>query len=287
MKYFFIAYAIIAALFIGLMPSRGGKFSEPPIRLFPDMDEQDKLKAQKPDRFFADGVGSRHPVAGTFPIGFQADGETEVGGIPEYEFGGAMGYYDTGVMGDYYGTGMPTEVALSPENADGFLRRGEELYNVHCMPCHGLSGDGQGIASQYGVPGVANLMLENYGSENYPDGRMYHVITNGQGNMGAYKHNIALRDRWAIVAYVRAMQLARAASLSDPDVQAVYQAAIARNEIELPTAEPEPEIIDAGQAPGAGNIKPALGQPQSRSSEVEANPPAPRPVDDTTTTPSE
>ena len=49
MKYFFIAYAIIAALFIGLMPMRGGKSADTPIRLFPDMDEQDKLKPQKPD----------------------------------------------------------------------------------------------------------------------------------------------------------------------------------------------------------------------------------------------
>ena len=225
MKYFFLAYAIIAALVIGILPMRGEKRAETPIRLFPDMDDQDKVKAQKPDTFFADGVGSRQPVTGTHPRGFIADGETELGGIPEYEFGGGTGYYATGVIDDYYSSGMPEELGLNEDNVEAFLRRGQEMFDVNCMPCHGKSGNGQGMAAQFGVPGVANLMLENFGSAAYPDGRMFDVISNGKGNMGSYKHNLPLRDRWAVIAYVRSIQVAQKAPLSDPAVKAAFEKA--------------------------------------------------------------
>jgi mono/diheme cytochrome c family protein len=224
-KYFFLAYAIIAALVIGLLPMRGEKTGKTPIRVFPDMDEQDKLKAQKPDAFFADGMGSRLPVDGTQPRGFQPDGNTNLGGVPEYEFGGGTGYYATGAIDDYFASGMPAELGLNEENVKAFLRRGKEMFGVNCMPCHGASGDGQGMAAQYGVPGVANLLLDNFGSAAYPDGRLYDVISNGKGNMGGYKHNLSLRDRWAVVAYVRALQLSRKAPLSDPAVKAAFEKA--------------------------------------------------------------
>ena len=211
MKYFFIAYAIIAALFIGLMPTRGAKFADTPFRLLPDMDEQDKLKPQKPDDFFADGQGSRLPVHGTQALGFNPEGVSEIGGIPEHEFGGGTGYYATGAIDDYYANGMPEELKLTGENVGAFLKRGEEAFNVNCAICHGKSGDGQGITGQFGVPGIANLVDDTKKQAVYPDGRMFEVITNGKGQMGAYKHNVSLRDRWAIVAYVRAMQFARKA----------------------------------------------------------------------------
>ena len=232
MKYFFLAYAIFAALFIGLMPQRGAKFAEPPIRLFPDMDEQDKLKAQKPDRFFADGVGSRHPVEGTHPVGFLPDGANELGGIPEYEFGGDTGYYATGTIGDYFGTGMPGELGLDAGGMTAFLRRGEESYNIHCAICHGRSGDGQGITGKFGVPGIASLVDATKQREAYPDGKLFHVISNGQGQMGPYKHNISLRDRWAVVAYVRALQVARQAPLADAGVKEAFEAATAAGEVQ-------------------------------------------------------
>ena len=212
MKYFFIAYAIIAALFIGLMPVRGSKSPDAPFRLFPDMDEQDKLKPQKPDAFFADGQGARLPVHGTQALGFNATGASEIGGIPEQEFGGGTGYYATGDIDGYFGNGLPKkELGLTPENAAAFVKRGEEVFNINCAICHGKSGDGQGMTSHFGVPGIANLTQDTYGQATYPDGRIFDVITNGKGNMGSYKHNVSLRDRWAVVSYVRALQFARKA----------------------------------------------------------------------------
>jgi len=222
-KYFFLIYAIVAALFVGMLPQRGDRFAEPPLRLFPDMDEQDKLKAQNPSDFFADGVGARHPVDGTAPVGFDSEGRNEIGGVPVYEFGGGERYYETGAIEGYYSNGMPEELGLDEANIDSFLRRGEEVYQINCMPCHGASGNGQGIATQFGVPGVANLTIEQFQKPTYPDGRLYHVIAYGKGNMGGYKHNIPLRDRWAVVAYVRALQLATAAPLDEATVRAAYE----------------------------------------------------------------
>ena len=125
MRYFFLAYAIIALLVVGLLGFRGQKFTKPPIRVFPDMDEQDKLKAQRPDPFFADGHGARLPVADTQPRGFNEEGARNIGGVPEYEFGGQTGYYYSGHVGDYYGSGMPEELELTSDNTLGLIRRGQ------------------------------------------------------------------------------------------------------------------------------------------------------------------
>jgi len=214
MRYFFLAYALIALLVVGILGFRGQKFTKPPIRIFPDMDEQDKLRAQKPDPFFADGHGGRLPVAETQARGFNVDGKRQIGGIPEYEFGGQGGYYYTGQVGDYYGTGMPDELNLTPETAESFIRHGEERYGIYCAVCHGDSGNGNGITNRYGVPvvGNQNAKLNVISSESYPDGRLYNTITHGKGLMGGYGSNIPVRDRWAIIAYIHTLQAAKASS---------------------------------------------------------------------------
>jgi mono/diheme cytochrome c family protein len=214
MRYFFIVYALIALLVVGIFGVRGQKFTKPPIRIFPDMDEQDKVRAQKPDSFFSDGHGSRLPVAQTQPRGFNPEGEQVIGGIPEYEFGGQTGYYYTGHVGDYYGNGMPEELKLTTENAGELIRRGQERFGIYCAVCHGASGDGAGVTSAYGVPVAANpnAKLNSLTQESYPDGRLFEVITHGKGLMGAYGYNIPVRDRWAIIAYIHTLQAAKAST---------------------------------------------------------------------------
>jgi mono/diheme cytochrome c family protein len=214
MRYFFLAYALIALLVVGIFGLRGQKFSKPPVRIFPDMDEQDKLRTQKPSSFFADGQGDRQPVAQTYPRGFNPDGEKIIGGIPEYEFGGGTGYYFTGHLGDYYGNGMPVELGLTQENAADLIVRGKERYGIYCAVCHGMSGDGNGITANYGVPVAANpnAKLNALTQDSYPDGRLFEVITNGKGLMSGYGYNIPVRDRWAIVAYIHTLQAAKASS---------------------------------------------------------------------------
>ena len=217
MRYFFLAYALIALVVVGILGFRGQKFSEPPVRVFPDMDEQDKLRAQKPSGFFADGQGARQPVAGTQARGFNPHGELEIGGIPEYEFGGQSGYYYTGHVGDYYGNGMPEELELTAESAEALIRRGQERYAIYCAICHGESGNGNGITAQYGVPVAGNQFAKfsTMSPEAYPDGRLFEVITMGKGMMGGYGANIPVRDRWAIIAYIHTLQAAKASSSSE------------------------------------------------------------------------
>lgn len=214
MRYFFLIYALIALMVVGIFGLRGQKFSKPPLWIFPDMDEQDKVKAQVPSDFFANGMGSRLPVDETQPIGFNPDGLKELGGIPEYEFGGQTGYYYTGHVGDYYGKGMPEELELTPENAGELILRGKERYAIYCAVCHGESGNGNGITAQYGVSvaGNANAKLNAISPDSYPDGRLFEVISMGKGNMGGYAYNIPVRDRWAIIAYIRALQAAKAST---------------------------------------------------------------------------
>lgn len=209
MRYFFLIYALVALMVVGIFGLRGQKFSKPPVRIFPDMDEQDKLRAQKSDHFFADDHGARLPVAGTQPRGFNEEGLREIGGIPEYEFGGQTGYYYTGSIDDYFGNGMPEELKLTAENSGELLRRGKERFGIYCAVCHGATGDGQGMTSHFGVPGIANLQGANFARDQYPDGRLFEVITHGKGNMGGYGYNIPVRDRWAIISYVRAIQTAK------------------------------------------------------------------------------
>jgi len=214
MRYFFLVYALIALIVVGIFGVRGQKFTKPPVRIFPDMDEQDKLRAQKPDPFFADGHGGRLPVTQTQPRGFNPEGEKSIGGIPEYEFGGQTGYYYTGHVGDYYGNGMPEELKLTDESAGELIRRGKERFGIYCAVCHGVSGNGNGMTAQYGVPVAANVnaKLNAISQDTYPDGRLFEVITNGKGLMSGYGYNVPIRDRWAIIAYIHTLQAAKASS---------------------------------------------------------------------------
>lgn len=209
LKYFFIVYAFIALGILGIFGIPGSKFERPPFRVFPDMDEQDKLKGQKPDSFFEDGQGARLPVAGTIP-------NSGDDGVFSVEFGeGRTGYYYTGLTGGYFGTGMPEELELAAETVEAFLARGQDRFGIFCAICHGEAGDGKGTVAMNGLNGVRNLHEATFQPDAYPDGRIYDVITNGQGQMGAYGMNIPVEDRWAIVAYMRAMQEAREVSAED------------------------------------------------------------------------
>lgn len=202
MKYFFLTLIALSVLVVGVFGLRGDKFSQAPIEVFPDMDDQDKLKAQKPDSFFKNGMGPRHPVLGTVPNHSDS-------GVMPLEFGaGRSGYYFDGKRNGTFGNGLPEDLALV-EEADmvGLLARGDDMYGVHCAICHGSAGDGKGVAAHHlGKAGALVPSLHAFPQESHPDGYIYEVISNGKGLMGGYKHNLPVRDRWAIVSYLRALQ---------------------------------------------------------------------------------
>lgn len=206
MRWFFLILLLFSVMVVAAIGRRGEKFTAPPIEVFPDMDRQQKLKYQKPSDLFADGQGARKPVAGTVPIGFvmpkgknrAADGTA----VASYGFSHSDDYYDTGLFGDFYGAGFPAEVTVD----EALLARGRQRFDINCSPCHGVSGNGAGAVSKHwlGFPPTANLLMEP--AKMISEGQIFSTITNGKGLMGPYKGTITVADRWAIVAYVRALQ---------------------------------------------------------------------------------
>jgi hypothetical protein len=93
------------------------------------------------------------------------------------------------------------------------LERGQERYAIFCSPCHGLQGDGQGMVSMRGMKHPPSYHQDRLRQE--PNGYIYDVVTNGFGAMGGYSSQIPPRDRWAIIAYMRALQLSRNAPATD------------------------------------------------------------------------
>ena len=207
MRYFILGYLLLIALVVSVAGFRSSTSARSPIEIFNDMDKQAKSNAQSTSDFFASGQAAQEPVAGTIPMGWEvpalaasAGGEANLDG---YSF--ANDYLNTGKIGEFYGHGMPEEIEVDA----AFLERGQEKYGVYCAICHGESGDGKGVINQFEGTmkgNIANLLAENFGQAAAPDGYIYEVISNGKGLMGGYKHNLPVRDRWAIVAYLRALQ---------------------------------------------------------------------------------
>ena len=240
MRYFFLAYLLAVVLVVGFAGLRGEKFTHTPLEILDDMDQQAKVKAQQENHFFADGVGGRKPVAGTVPMGLHlADKSAASGGYAAYGFSHGSDYYNTGSIGDFYGDGFPEQVKVDVS----LLNLGHERFDIYCSRCHGESGNGAGVLSKYGIVTAANLHLPMYtnpADPGYvPNGKIFEVITGGKGLMGAYGPNIPVRERWAIIAWVRTLEMARTAPVSDPAIKAVWDAVKPKEEAK-PAAAPAP-----------------------------------------------
>jgi mono/diheme cytochrome c family protein len=163
---------------------RGDFTKNTPIEIFPDMDRQPKYKSQTPSPFLPEGRVDRVPPYGSIPFHIQTD----------------QPYLITGKMGSMWGTGIPVTVDQK------LLARGQERYQINCQVCHGAAGAGNGITSQYGLVGAASYHADKY--RTMADGEIFNTITHGKGQMGPY-HHIEVKDRWAIIAYIRALQLSQ------------------------------------------------------------------------------
>ncbi len=207
MRYFFLICLLVGVGVLAAAGFRGSKSRKPPTEIFPDMDRQAKYKPQKTSEFFADGRVERTPVAGTIPFGYNE--ATANGQADHFYKGYTQGddYIDTGKMGESWGTGMPLPVDQK------LLVRGQQRYAINCVPCHGASGAGNGITTQYGIVGVPSYHQERI--RVMADGEIYNTITHGKNTMYPYGDKITREDRWAIVAYIRALQRAQNATKSD------------------------------------------------------------------------
>jgi mono/diheme cytochrome c family protein len=207
-------FLLISLLFtiaiIAVFGFRGQRSTGSPLEIFPDMVRQVKVRSQAPLNFFADGRGPRLPVAGTVPIGYEMP-RTEKTAAPQahprVSFSVGTDYYNSGKMGGNWGTGLPVEV--TPE----LMERGQQRFNITCAMCHGATAAGNGIIKQHGLATVVTLQDERI--RRMSDGEIFNTITNGKNTMMAYGPNIIVADRWAIIAYLRALQRSQNAAIAD------------------------------------------------------------------------
>ena len=216
---FFLIFALIGVAMFAFLGFRGSKSTEPPIEIFPDMDRQPKVRPQAPLGFFADNRGMRPPVPGTVPIGYEMP-DPQIAASPgtppapsttiahqPLAFSLGTDYANTGKMGGNWGNGFPIDV--TPQ----FMERGAERFNINCAVCHGPSGAGNGIVKQYGMATIVSLLDERI--RTMSDGEIFHTITHGKNTMMGYGGNVTVNDRWAIIAYLRALQRSQNATAAD------------------------------------------------------------------------
>lgn len=204
MRYFFLFFLLSILAAIGVLGFRGTHFRKPPLYIFPDMEWQLKLRPQKPNGFFANGISSQPQVPGTIARG--APIQTVDGAVYPYVDAPVNTGMTPGTTNFVTTNPLPITAAL--------LKRGQQRFTINCSPCHGQLADGNGITKKIGAMAiVANLHDKRI--VEMGDGELFHVITNGRNNMGAYGPNVTVEDRWAIVAYLRALQLAQLGTLED------------------------------------------------------------------------
>jgi len=220
--------AIILVNLVMLVPpvliarARVEKTRHPRIHIFPDMDHQASYKPQEHSPLFADGRAMRPHVAGTVARGqLQLDD-----------------HFYRGRTGDQWAETFPPQLLVDAR----FVERGRQRFQIYCSPCHGATGHGDGIVQRRSEALEQAWTVGDLGAAKpraYPVGHIFNVITNGILTMPPYRSQIPVEDRWAIVAWVRALQYSQAAELAT--VPAPMQS-------ELRATKPPPE--PAGSGPG-------------------------------------
>lgn len=155
------------------------------------MQDQPKYKPLGENKFFADGRDSRPIPPGTIAL----------------DEANAADPVHSGADNGAFLTTLPITINVQT------LDRGEDRFNIYCSPCHGRLGDGDGMVHRRGFWIPPTLHTDRLRS--VPPGYLYQVISNGYGAMPDYRDQIEVADRWAIVAYLRALQYSRHASLAD------------------------------------------------------------------------
>ena len=204
MRYFLLILLSTVLAIVGIAGCRGSKSRRPPLYIFPDMKRQPRLRPQTSDSFFDDGRSSRLPVSGTIP----RSEPLHVGDRLVYE------WQDSPVnTGRITGTTNFIENLPLPVTAQ-MLSRGREDFDINCAVCHSRLGDGSGVPKRIGAMAVVANLHDKRIVE-LPDGELFNTLSYGKNLMPSYAANIAVEDRWAVIAYLRALQLSQLGTVND------------------------------------------------------------------------
>jgi mono/diheme cytochrome c family protein len=165
---------------------------KPPLKLETNMFQQPRYEPQSESEFFADGATMRIPPEGTVARG---------------EFNDDVAYFTGKDEKGQLVARIPVPVTMP------LLKRGQERFDIFCSPCHGRLGDGQGMVVKRGM--IPPPTFHDDRLRNIQDGHIFDVMTNGIRNMPPYRYQIPVADRWAIVAYFRALQRSQHATDTD------------------------------------------------------------------------
>ena len=181
--------------FVLIARARNTYSEKPRVHLIQDMDNQPKLKTQKVNRVFADDRAMRPRIPGTVARGELREDDA----------------YYRGRNGDDWVTSFPIEIRRE------VVEHGRERFNIYCAPCHGRDGSGNGPINKRAQDlqepmWIQPTSLVSGQVVERPVGHIYNTITNGIRNMAPYASQIPVEDRWAIVAYVRALQFSQQVS---------------------------------------------------------------------------
>ncbi|HVW20691.1 MAG TPA: cytochrome c [Opitutaceae bacterium] len=195
-------------LLVAFLGFRGRISTKPPMDVFPEaifpgMKYQQKFRPQSADPFFADGRADRPPVPGTVPSDYGPAGQPLRDDDHLY-----LGKARDGS----WARGFPASVKVDA----ALLARGRDRFDIYCAPCHGLVGDGNGVTKRYGMGATPSYHDDRL--RGMAEGEIFNIITNGKqpaNNMPPYADKLTPRDRWAVIAYVRALQRAQHGTVAD------------------------------------------------------------------------
>jgi mono/diheme cytochrome c family protein len=206
MRQVYLVTLFVCVLLVSILGLRGTKFTSPPLDVFPEwafpgMKYQPRLRPQSESAFFADGRADRTPPEHAVARGMLRDDDALYAGKD------ANGQWVRG---------FPEAITVDKK----FIERGRDRFTIYCQPCHGMLGDGQGITAKYGMGSV--LIVGNYHTDRLrqiTEGELFNTITNGSPSklMYPYADKLVPEDRWAVVAYIRALQRAQQGKVAEVD----------------------------------------------------------------------
>ncbi|MEO8268272.1 MAG: quinol:electron acceptor oxidoreductase subunit ActD [Aureliella sp.] len=245
-----IIFAIVALILVTLIPGsivlnmRNAKSGESRLHVFFDMDFQPSRHTQSPTKMFPDGRVQRPPVSGTVARGELGADDTYILGYDPNQTVGTVSASAAAKLVSFQQEGDTAEHAAQPatdeaapaaatgvpnyawltelpvEANDKLFELGRHKFEQNCAVCHGFGGYGNGLVAQRAAELAQGYWLQpanlhDKAIEEQPVGRLYYTITHGKGKMGSYAASLTPQERWAVVAYVKALQRSQNAQPSD------------------------------------------------------------------------